>query len=157
MEEEEENAHTLPPAPATVSPSISRKISIHQLVEADRAQNIPAVLQRTPALINSHNKEGYTPLHTACLKGLEECVQVLLQVGMNQSPKIEINAKDSTGWSPLHCASLNGHLACVELLIQNNADVNAVTNNGSTALHYAASWYVEFSCFVCVGSSLMGC
>lgn len=123
------------------SPSnIPRKISIHQLVEAGRVQNIPALLQRTPALINSHNKEGYTPLHTACLKGLTDCAQILLEIGSTQSPKIDIEGRDKTGWTPLHCASLNGHKECVAMLIENKADVNAVTTNGSTALHYAASW-----------------
>lgn len=122
------------------SSSVPRKISIHQLVDAERIQSIPALLQRTPALINSRNKEGYTPLHTACLKGQTDCIRILLEIGESQSPKIDIESRDKTGWTPLHCAALNGHLECVTMLIEKKADVNAVTTNGSTALHYAAAW-----------------
>ena len=129
-------------AESQLSPSIPRRISIHQLVEAERPKNIAPLLQKTPALINSHNKEGYTPLHTACLKGLVECVETLLEIGEAQTPKIQIDAKDSTGWTPLHCASLNGHTECVKILLAHGADVNSITSNGNTALHYAASWLI---------------
>ena len=38
----------------------------------------------------------------------------------------------------LHFAAEKGHVDVAKVLIQNGADVNAVDENKSTALHYAA-------------------
>ena len=128
------------PAIVVDSPSVVRRLSIHQVVDGSCEEDVIAVLKKKPALINSKNKEGYTPLHTACLKGNFECAELLITLGDKQKPRIDLDAKDPTGWTPIHCASLNGHADCVRLLLEKGADARATTSNGSTALHYAASW-----------------
>lgn len=42
------------------------------------------------------------------------------------------------GWTPLHLATYFGHLHVCEYLLARNADVNAINENGDTALHKAA-------------------
>jgi hypothetical protein len=42
------------------------------------------------------------------------------------------------GWPPLIYAAFNGHTAVVEYLITRGADIDATTENGSTALFFAA-------------------
>lgn len=42
------------------------------------------------------------------------------------------------GWTPLHLATYFGHRDVVECLLSRNADVNAINENGDTALHKAA-------------------
>ena len=49
----------------------------------------------------------------------------------------------------LHCASLNGHTECVKILLAHGADVNSITSNGNTALHYAASWLIYLPFWFC--------
>lgn len=42
------------------------------------------------------------------------------------------------GWSGVHLATYFGHRHVVEYLLSRNADVNAINENGDTALHKAA-------------------
>lgn len=42
------------------------------------------------------------------------------------------------GWTPLHLSSYFGHYDVVEYLLARNANVNAINENGDTALHKAA-------------------
>jgi uncharacterized protein len=46
-------------------------------------------------------------------------------------------ATSKDGWTPLHLAAHFGHAPVVETLIANNADVNARTTDGRTALALA--------------------
>lgn len=50
-----------------------------------------------------------------------------------------MNAQDEAGWTPLHIAVSCGHDEVVRCLLAHEADVHARTENGLTALHYAAS------------------
>ena len=42
------------------------------------------------------------------------------------------------GWAPLAYAAYNGHLEIVDYLLKRGAEINAKTQNGSTALFFAA-------------------
>lgn len=42
------------------------------------------------------------------------------------------------GWSPLTYAAYNGHTAIVDYLLKRGAEINATTENGSSALFFAA-------------------
>lgn len=46
-------------------------------------------------------------------------------------------AVNGDGWTPLHLAAHHGHAAVVETLLANNADANARTRDGRTALALA--------------------
>src|SRR5262245_30824946 len=49
------------------------------------------------------------------------------------------NVKDGTGFTPLMLAAAYGTRDAVKLLIDANADINAASNGGITALHLAWS------------------
>jgi ankyrin repeat protein len=76
-------------------------------------------------------KERQTQLHVAATNGdLQKALQ-LLQDG------ISLNLRDKNGWTALHCAaySRNKHIFSL-LLEQENIDVFAKNESGSTPLHY---------------------
>ncbi|CAG2188589.1 unnamed protein product [Mytilus edulis] len=66
------------------------------------------------------NRAGWSPLHTACIKGHIEVVKLLIKVGMN------INDKTNSGSTPLHKACQEGHFDTVKLLL----DLNSQVSNG---------------------------
>mmetsp|Transcript_33641 Transcript_33641/g.51883 ORF Transcript_33641/g.51883 Transcript_33641/m.51883 type:complete len:173 (+) Transcript_33641:1516-2034(+) len=57
-----------------------------------------------------------SPLHLACKKGSQECLELLLRQGAN------IMAQDERLWTPLHYAAYNGHPAAVNFLLKWEAD-----------------------------------
>lgn len=54
-----------------------------------------------------------------------------------------VECADRTGTTLLMIASRTGQLEVVQFLIENDADINAQTKAGWTALHYAAGWKVS--------------
>lgn len=70
------------------------------------------------ANMESKDEHHCTPLHLACKKGANECLQELLRRGSN------INALDNRSWSPLHYASYNGHPKAVNFLVKTEADTD---------------------------------
>ena len=62
---------------------------------------------------------GRTNLHKYALRGNNEMVQTLLDLGADP------NEKDYAGWTPLHEAALRGQIDVIKLLIKHGADVNA--------------------------------
>jgi hypothetical protein len=80
-----------------------------------------------------------TPLHLACSFGQQAIAKSLLRKGASRT------ARDSKQRTPLHDACQAGHLFLVALLVGKPGrykltpdEVNAVTVNGCTPLHYAA-------------------
>ena len=84
-------------------------------------------------------------LHEAAYAGSLELVEMCLERGLNPSePDPEWG-----GRTPLHLASSQGHKKCVYLLLSAGSKVNAVTDSGWTAGHFACesghvSWNVYY-------------
>ncbi|MFZ2854439.1 MAG: ankyrin repeat domain-containing protein [Rhodocyclaceae bacterium] len=77
------------------------------------------------ARLNIRNRDGDTALRTAAFTGKLPFVQRLVEAGA------EVNMY---GWSPLAYAAFNGHADVAAYLLKRGAEINAVTENGSTAL-----------------------
>ncbi len=73
---------------------------------------------------------GAFPLHMAAVTRNDAIVMLLLENGAD----IEIRAKDAAGGTPLQWAAFVGDSDMVELLVEAGADVNALDNNGYTAI-----------------------
>ena len=73
-----------------------------------------------------------TPLHFASYSGQLKIVRLLCDRGA------DVEARDDKGFRPLHDAAKMGHISVVkELIIERIAEINAIDNNGWTALRWA--------------------
>ena len=80
---------------------------------------------------NTKNNKGVTPLMSAAIKGVMECVCMLVEAGA----EINVTAKD--GFTALIYAAYYGNAEIVKYLLTQGADKNAVTKKGETALSIA--------------------
>ena len=120
--------------------------------------NVAQLLLEHGADVNARDNDHSTPLHFAAQYGRIEVVHVLLEQAANLGaedgdrktafPAVSeyVNARNAEGKSPLHLASQgsyyegqNVNLSNVaRLLLEHGADVNALSNDSSTPLHFAA-------------------
>ncbi|CAK9821080.1 Ankyrin repeat domain-containing protein 49 [Anthophora plagiata] len=96
--------------------------------------DVKMLLIKNPSLLESTDKDGYTPLHRACYGNHVQIVEYLLQVGA------KIDAKTNDEWQPLHSACCWNNVECAAVLLENGADINAkninpllVNSSGDTA------------------------
>jgi uncharacterized protein len=99
-----------------------------QAVQRDIPDLVDYLLQHR-ARVNIRNKNGETALSLAAYTGKLAYVQRLVEAGAEV---------DFYGWTPLAYAAYNGHVEIVDYLLKHGADINAKTENGSTALFFAA-------------------
>ncbi|KAF4619314.1 hypothetical protein D9613_005336 [Agrocybe pediades] len=89
---------------------------------------------RYPWILDWSNVYGKTALHIAALKGNEELVRMLCDLGA------DFDLSDNKGNTPLHYASSWGHIPVVQLLIERGCQYSARNNEGFTASDYAYSF-----------------
>eukprot|EP01135_Chromosphaera_perkinsii_P009340 Nk52_evm16s1737 gene=Nk52_evmTU16s1737 len=83
--------------------------------------------------IDSCDKMGYTVLHKACQLGKSNIVEEILERGGSLAKKTKFHN------APLHLAAVSGSIQCCRLLLEKGADVDAISQQGYTAAHYAAT------------------
>ncbi|XP_041987671.1 85/88 kDa calcium-independent phospholipase A2 [Aricia agestis] len=125
---------------------------------ASNKEIINVLIKQTSEYLNVFNKQGYTPLHMACLADLPDCVRALLLAGADvnltactqriattsssipgivgdvvQDNKPKLFQQDmKRGGTPLHWAV---SAEVVEALADKNCAINALNFDGRTALH----------------------
>ncbi len=82
--------------------------------------------------VNHKGWDSATALHWAACGGHEALAQGLLGAGA------DIHAANVAGMTPLHRAAYFNKLEVAKVLLANGAKVNVRTNNGDTALQWAA-------------------
>jgi hypothetical protein len=87
-----------------------------------------------PEILDWANLQGKTALHIAALKGNEELVRMLCDLGA------DFDLQDNKGNTPLHYASSWGHIPVVQLLIERGCQFATRNNEGFTASDYAYSY-----------------
>jgi ankyrin repeat protein len=91
--------------------------------------------------ICSRAKDGSTPLFIACKRGNVEIVDYLLTVcGVNVEHRGLYEVPDDRSVhtvTPLWCAAVAGKVKVVEVLVRHGADVNSVSDTGSTPVRSA--------------------
>lgn len=98
------------------------------------SEEIKALLNKEPSLLNAFNSDGWTPLHLACYFGQMDSAKLLLSLGAD----VHIKAKNSNENMPLHAAVANKQIQAVDLLLTKGANVNAKQSGGWTSLHEAS-------------------
>lgn len=94
--------------------------------------------------ISAPDFEGLTPLHWAVMRNREAAVRELLRLHEGGFHG-DVRAADAKGRTPLHIAAISNKLTLLPLLIEAGADIEAVTDDGDTPLHYAAEDALEFA------------
>jgi len=89
---------------------------------------------RYPWTLDWSNVHGKTALHIASIRGNEELVRMLCDLGA------DFDLADNLGNTPLHYASSWGHVTIVQLLIERGCQYTVRNNEGFTALDYAYSF-----------------
>ena len=89
------------------------------------------ILLREKAEVNATDQLGRTPLFYAAHNAKDASVSLLLQAGATQD-------SDQDGRSPIHCAVSNGNMTVLQYLLQYPHQINAVTSEGASSLHWAA-------------------
>ena len=90
--------------------------------------------------VESKDKDGRTPLHSAVFDGNRASVKYLAGPAC-----ADVNCRDKNGDTPLHIASEKGRLQCLKHLHSKGANVDGINNSGQTPLHLAA-WRGRLSC-----------
>ena len=104
---------------------------LYDAVSDNRISKIEQLLKQG-ADVNVKDKDGWTPLQWAALKGNIDIGKCLIENGA------DVNIKDNLGRTPLYRASRWNQIGVAKLLIENGADVNAKDKDGWTPLHLAA-------------------
>ncbi|KIJ20276.1 hypothetical protein PAXINDRAFT_166374 [Paxillus involutus ATCC 200175] len=118
-----------PPPPNPYAPGPSQ---VDQMGAALRMARL--YYDRYPWVLDWSNSQGKTALHMAALKGNEELVRMLCDLGA------DFDLADNKGNTPLHYASSWGHIPIVQLLIERGCQFAARNNDGFTASDYAYSF-----------------
>lgn len=103
--------------------------------EKGNTQQVLALLAEG-ADVNATDNEGWVPLTTALGMNHQETAEALIKAGANVN---ELPRNSNFDDTPLMIAAHKGFLRITEMLLAAGADVNATTNNGTTALIYAAA------------------
>ncbi|KAF7269433.1 ankyrin repeat domain-containing protein 49-like [Rhynchophorus ferrugineus] len=115
------------------NPKEKNENAILKAAENGDLDTVKAVLEEDITLINTVDKDKYTPLHRACYGNHLHVVQYLVEKGA------DISAKTEMQWEPLHSCCQWNSVECAAYLIQCGANVNAPSEGGQTPLHIAAA------------------
>ena len=87
--------------------------------------------------VNQKDFNGFTPLHTAVIRGylLDEIMYLFIKYGAN------INEQDNEGRTPFHHTLIHiqqvNQVGCVQILLENGADLNITDNKGDSCMSIA--------------------
>ena len=81
-------------------------------------QNLIKLYNPSPELINGITKEGYTPLHLACIKGHINIIKILLFL-----KDIDVNISCEKEGTPLHIACEKNNMQIVSILVSYKANL----------------------------------
>lgn len=134
--------------------------TFHESVKAGNLDQVRALLDEDPSLLDQENETGQTAVLLSKYYGRSDVTDYLL----NLHPKLDvftaaalgsedvvlreldrdpalIAAHSSDGWTPLHLAAFFGHRNMALRLIERGAEVDARSTNAmkNTALHAAAA------------------
>jgi hypothetical protein len=90
--------------------------------------------QVNSSCINEINKDGFTPLVIAVYRGQNNAAERLIMLGA----EVDVFTPEGTA---LHASCYTNNQVAAGLLIRAGANVNALTENNTSPLHYAVATY----------------
>lgn len=99
------------------------------------AARAAALLDASPALLDSFSHDGWTALHLAAFFNRLEVVELLLA----RDAKLDLKSKNQLNNTPLNAAVAANRLEIARRLLEAGADANAHQHGGITPLHEAAA------------------
>ncbi|KAJ8520735.1 hypothetical protein ONZ45_g2454 [Pleurotus djamor] len=112
---------------------MSSSMTVHSAALNKQYSLLRSLVADNPALINSVDADGRTPLHWASSSGATDIARYLLD------QKADVDKTDGSGWTALHIAVSAGHEEIVRELVGAGADVQKPNDKGLTPLHRAAT------------------
>lgn len=113
-------------------------LTIWETAAVGNVQQMQALVEDNPRLVNVHAPDGFTPLGLAAFFGHVSALTYLLEHGADPN----IPAQNQMQVRPIHSAAANRHpdiaLACVRHLLAHGAEANVAQRGGWTPLHQAA-------------------
>ncbi|XP_063923595.1 uncharacterized protein LOC135137792 isoform X2 [Zophobas morio] len=149
-----QNAKTLLDIGASInSTDQNNKNALHYASESNQVnRDIIKMLTEKDIGLNAQNSSGTTALQLACLKGVHENAETLLDCGAC------INIMDNDNKNALHYASASqqNNQDIIKILTERGVDVNAQNINGATALQLAclSGVYENVKTLLDVGASI---
>jgi len=103
---------------------------LHYFVIESDVSTLQKILQNKKVDVNSMRHPGLSPLHTACVLGDLDVVELLMTHGA------DINLKSWSGLSPFQITSLFGHFDVAQYLMRNGASMKDIQDgcNGDAKL-----------------------
>jgi ankyrin repeat protein len=112
---------------------------VFQAAQQGDAARLTEILEFHPALANTENNEGLTPLGYAAHFGKEAAVQVLLDFGANIDAVSHSKISYIPSNTALHAAIAGERdMGVIQLLLSKGAQSHIFDSDGHTALHSAA-------------------
>jgi len=109
-------------------------LNLHEAAAVGALDRVRTIVRERGRLIDSHSKDGFTPLALASFFGHAAVAQYLIDQGAN----VSLAANNPMKVAPLHAAVSGRHFEIARMLVDNDADVNARQQQGWTPLHGAA-------------------
>jgi len=110
------------------------KLNFFDECVAGETASVMKQIEATPALLQAHSGDGWTPLHLAAFFGSKELAEALL----NKGAEIDAPSTNNMKNTPLHAAVAGRRATLVEFLLEHGANANARQTGGWTALQGAA-------------------
>ena len=98
--------------------------------------------QGADANIRNQGKEGESPIHLACLYGMEAVVAKIIE-----GDKEQVNVKDKQDRTPLMHAIKSGNQSLVNRIMESDVDLKVMDQQGYTALHLACEKGLDATAF----------
>jgi len=144
----------------------TKTLTIHEACAAGLFNQVEAMVQQIPAVVNEISAQGFSPLGIAAHFGKEDIVRHLLmqhadpnipsQNGYHVYPlqaaisnnfdqvaklliqaEAEVNVTQASGLTPLHLAAQSGNIELIICLLENGADITVQADGGFTAADLA--------------------
>ena len=105
---------------------------VHDACRKGEIQTVEYCVGQCAVDINTRNKEGATPLHTAAMYGHLPVIKYLVKQGCD--PQI----RDVDGNLPVHYVALSGYMTVVKYFNEQlHFDISSTNNQGQTPIHLA--------------------